>query len=400
MHRFRNLSKGPAPFLAAALAALLSTGGAHAQTYQMLYAFTGGVGGANPQSTPLLDKAGNLYGTTYEAGQNGYGTVFRLAPNGTLTPLYAFQAGSDGQDPVAGLIADKKGNFYGTTYYGGTAGVGTVFELAANGTETVLHSFQCGNDGAFPNGGLVIRKRDIYGLTVQGGGNCGGNPCGMAFGLAPGGAETWTYDFQAGSDGQNPLDGMVKDSAGNLYGTTDAGGVNNCGGTGSCGTIFKITPNGQETVIYAFKGGSDGGHPHGTPIIDKKGNIYGTTSDGGSANYGTVYELAANGTKTVLYSFKGGSDGQQPLAGVTMGKKGVLYGTTYQGGSPGFGTVFMLDRKGTETQLHVFGGGSDGADPYGGLVRAKDGTLYGTTNIGGSNGCGGNGCGTVFKVVE
>jgi uncharacterized repeat protein (TIGR03803 family) len=195
---------------------------------------------------------------------------------------------------------------------------------------------------------------------------------------------------KSGSDGETPYAGLIQGSDGNFYGTTYFGGAS------GFGTVFKVTPSGTETVLYSFAGGSDGEHPYAGVIQGSDGNFYGTTYQGGTSGNGTVFKLTPSGTETVLYSFAGGSsDGANPEAGVIQGSDGNFYGTTLQGGASGLGIVFELTPGGTETILHTFaGGGSDGANPSANLVQGSDGNLYGSTGAGGTSGNG-----TFFKVT-
>lgn len=357
-----------------ALALFLPLDSAHARRFEtVLYAFTGGSDGGSPAAT-LMDKAGVIYGTTQAGGTSGAGTVFSVAPDGTESVLYSFTGGSDGGTPVGGLLKDSAGNLYSTTYFGGAGGAGTVFKLAPGGAETVLYSFTGGNDGGYPPAGLIKDKAgDFYG-TTQGGGT---GSAGTVFELAPNGTETVLYSFTGGSDGNAPFAGVIRDRAGNLYGTTYGGGS-----TGN-GTVFKLAPDGTETVLYSFTGGSDGGTPVAGLIMDRAGNLYGTTYVGGAGAEGTVFKLAPDGSETVLYSFTGGIDGGQPVAGLDQ-RAGHLYGTASAGGADGSGVAFRITPFGTETVLHSFAGGSDGATPYAGLIVDGAGNLYGTTIQGGS----------------
>jgi uncharacterized repeat protein (TIGR03803 family) len=247
---------------------------------------------------------------------------------------------------------------YGTTYYGGTGpcndgqgvGCGTVFRLDKSGNETILHSFSGGTDGANP-----------------------------------------------------PGSGLVRDATGNLYGTALSGGD-----LGQ-GTVFKLNRTGKVTVLHTFTDGTDGGQPSGGLIRDTAGNLYGTTVTGGSCQYnqngcGTVFKLNKANRETVLYDFMGGSsDGLFPFAGVIQDAAGNFYGTTHQGGDScapdGCGTVFKLDTKGKETVVRSFKGGNDGVFPQAGVISDAAGNLYGTTSEGGGAGCGGSGCGVIFKVT-
>jgi uncharacterized repeat protein (TIGR03803 family) len=411
--------------------------------------------GANPRAGLIADQNGNLYGTTEDGGPWNYGTVFKLTPPATAsgawteTVLYSFTGHTDGEKPLGGLIADQNGNLYGTTYDGGASGYGTVFELGppavAGGswTETVLHSFDPnGSDGFQPTAGLIADQNgNLYGTTQYGGGQgyCGSPGCGTVFELTPpatpGG--TWTetvlHSF-AGypNDGGVPTARLIVDKKRNLYGTTYIGGPG-CSDVHGCGTVFKLTPPTKgggtwtETVLYSFLGGNDGAFPYYAGLIaDKKGNLYGTTEEGGNGceiyGCGTVFELTppakAGGpwTENVLFSFgssyRGFLDGGYPLASLIADKKGNLYGTTSEGGSGigcnGYctGTVFELSPPAvaggawTETVLYSFTGGSDGAGPHAALIADKKGNLYGTTAGGGveSDTCGG--CGTVFELTK
>lgn len=370
--------------LVLALFVPLDGASAKKQSETVLYSFSGGSDGGSPAAT-LLDQAGILYGTTQAGGASGNGTVFELTPNGTETVLYSFTGGNDGGTPVANLIRDNSGNLYGTTYFGGTGGAGTIFKLPPNGTESVLYSFTGGSDGGYPPAGLTSDKSGALFGTTQGGGSAGN---GAVFELAPDGTEHVLYSFTGGSDGNAPFAGVIEDKARNLYGTTYGGGA------AGNGTVFELAPNGTETVLYSFTGGADGGTPVAGVIQDKAGNFYGTTYVGGANNAGTVFRLGRDGHETVLYSFTGANDGGSPVAGL-VAKANDLYGTASAGGAYGFGVVFGIATDGTETVLHSFTGGSDGAYPYAGLTLGNADSLYGTTIQGGS---GGNG--TVFQVTR
>jgi uncharacterized repeat protein (TIGR03803 family) len=235
---------------------------------------------------------------------------------------YSF-TGQDGSAPTATLTQDGAGNLYGTASSGGASGLGIVFKLSTANQETVLHTFT-GPDGATPNGRLVL------------------------------------------------------DGAGNLYGTTSAGG------TSRLGTVFKIDASGAETVLHSFTGNPDGASPYAGLVIDGSGVLYGTTEAGGASNLGTVFSVDSNGVEAVLHSFAGEpTDGADPKAGITLDTAGNLYGTTFTGGSYGYGTVFKLDAANSETVLYHFSDLADGANPFGGLTIDANGVLYGTTEIGG-----------------
>jgi len=375
---------------------------AEAQTETVLYSFcaqTGCPDGSNPRADLVMDAAGNLYGTTLYGGTSGVGTVFELSPSGTETVRHSFAAShTDGHYPYAGLLMDTTGNLYATAQSGGAKGLGTVFKLTPNGTETLLYSFcvlaACA-DGYHPRAGLIMdTKGNLYGTAFDG----GAYDAGAVFELSPSGTETVLHSFcqQPGCpDGYYPQAGLVMDTNGNLYGTTLYNGA--YGG----GTVFKISSDGTATTFYNFctaTGCKNGKYPQAGLILDTNGNLYGTTYGGGAHGQGTVFELSPSGAETVLHSFcarTGCPDGSHPRADLVMDTARNLYGTTYSGGTNSVGTVFKLSPNGTETVLHSFAAnGSDGTHPYAGLVTDTIGNLYGTTYSGGANGYG-----TVFKVT-
>jgi uncharacterized repeat protein (TIGR03803 family) len=422
----RRLSQGGlrrgrlAAMLSAALIAVAGfSSGAAAQMLTTLYTFTGGSDGGNPYAGLIADAAGNLYGTTYGSvngggGPSRYGTVFELTPSGTFTVLYSFTGGSDGANPRAGLIADAAGSLYGTTISGGVScgelphGCGTVFQLTPSGTLNVLHSFT-GSDGSQPFAALVADAAgNLYGTTYGGGATASCDPpngCGTVFKLAPSGILTVLYSFTGSSDGAYPFGALVADAAGNLYGTTTLGGATaSCNPPSGCGTVFELVASGSLTVLHSFTGffGSDGSSPYAGLIADATGKLYGTTFGGGAYGHGTVFELAPSGILTVLYSFTGDSDGAYPYASLIADATGNLYGMTGSGGAYGYGTVFELAPSGILTVLYSFTGDSDGAYPYAGLIADwVAGNLYGTTTLGGATAsCNPPyGCGTVFQLT-
>jgi uncharacterized repeat protein (TIGR03803 family) len=424
-------------------------GAAWAQTESVPYSFCAqyknGIctDGASPYTAGVvIDQNGNLYGTTYSGGayngcglSTGCGAVFKLTPEGEETVLYSFCAQAnctDGYSPRAGVVLDRKGNLYGTTYGGGAhdgcgfGGCGAVFKLTPEGKETVLYSFcaQGGHyctDGVFPNGLLFDQDGNLYGTTISGGVYGGG----VVFKLTPKSTETVLYSFCAAAactDGRYPYAGLVLDGKGNLYGTTIWGGVYyGCGGDFGCGVVFKLTPTGKETVLHSFCAQlncTDGAFPLAAPILDEKDNLYGTNSGfgaGGGLNCpgcGVVFKLAPNGKYTVLHSFCATincTDGEYPMAGLVLDQKGNLYGTTFYGGAHGSnvvgGVVFMVTPTGKETVLYSFCAQTncaDGTNPTAGLVLDKKGDLYGTTYEGGHYHCVDafeGGCGVVFKLT-
>jgi len=308
----------------------------------VLHSFAGGSDGTVPEAAVVMDGSGNFYGTTKKGGTFGLGVVFKLTPGGSESALYSFTGGSDGSSPVASLIMDGAGNLYGTTEKGGASGLGVVFKVAPGGSESVLHPF-AGSDGAYPVAGLIMDETgNLYGTTSAGGSstNCSGG-CGTVFRLAPDNTQTVLHSFSAGSDGSNPQAGVIMDKVHNLYGTTRDGGAH------AKGTVFKLSHKGKEIVLHSFAGGSDGANPAGG-VIKKRGFLYGTTFAGGAGDHGTVFKTPnIPGADTVLYAFGGASDGAHPKGGL-VNVAGNLFGTTYAGGDPGCnmgegcGVVFEL----------------------------------------------------------
>ena len=369
--------------------------------YSVLYSFIGGSADGGYPVAGLLNVAGTLYGTTAGDGAHGVGTVFAITPSGKETALYSFGTNSeDGANPVAGLI-NVNGTLYGTTENGGSNGDGTVFSVTPSGAETVLYSFGASSeDGTSPFAGLVDVDGTLYGTTVAGGAHCrsGSSGCGTAFAITTSGKETVLHSFGGSGDGDYPVASLIN-VKGTLYGTTLSGPHKFCGNAG-CGTVFSITTSGKESVLHKFGSSGDGEIPL-AGLINANGILYGTTDNGGTKGHGTVFAVTMSGKESVLYSFGTGSeDGAYPAAGL-INVKGTLYGTTEYGAvrctsKGGCGTVFSITTSGTETVLHRFKGHSrgrrDGAHPEAGLINVN-GTLYGTTSIGGVNGYG-----TVFSL--
>jgi uncharacterized repeat protein (TIGR03803 family) len=363
-----------------------------AQTFKVLFNFTGSADGESPYGSLVRDTAGNLYGTTEAGGTSGAGTVFKVNKSGTHTVLYSFKGGSDGANPYVGVIRDAAGNLYGTTANGGASGLGTVFKLTKTGNEKVLYSFAGGSDGCYPYGGLLRDAAgNLYGTTEV----CGASGVGTVFKLTNTGKETVLHSFAGGSsDGEFPsFTSLLMDTSGNLYGVAEQGGTDNLG------VVYKLSKSGKLKVLHSFAGGtSDGCDVFGTPVMDAEGNLYGTANACGSAHVGIVWKVSQKSKETVLHTFTAGSsDGAEPIAGVIMDANGNLYGDTYQGGSANLGTVYKLNKTGKVTLLHTFTG-PDGDYPYSGVIRDSAGNLYGTTIHGGSGQQCQNGCGTVWKL--
>ncbi len=316
--------------------------------------------------------------------------------------LHSFGPNGDGLLPMANLL-NVRDTLYGTTTSGGAYKRGAVFKITLGGQETILHSFTGKPDGAAPVGSLINVNGTLYGSTY-GGGKYGH---GTVFAITLSGSEKIICSLGASDRDAVGPEGSLTSLNGVLYGTTSAGGVTlgkRCSVIG-CGTVFSVTKDGQETVIYRFKGGKDGFFPM-AGLINVNGTLYGTTFWGGDmrctpAGCGTVYGITTTGVKTVLHNFSSPHDGQRPRAGL-IDVNGMIYGTTSLGGYAhrrGAGTVFSIDTSGNEKVLYSFAGPPDGADPSADLLYVN-GTLYGTTYYGGKYKCGTlPGCGTVFAVT-
>lgn len=373
---------------------------------EILYRFSG-PDGAQPAGGVVFGKGDKLYGTTFLGGANSLGTVFELSPSPsgwTEQVVHSFGPLSDGQNPLAAVVFDRAGALFGATPNGGSGRQGLVYELSRNGsswTYTIVHAFQ-GPDGSNPESGVILHSKDIYGTTAAGGPG-GASGAGILFELIPSGSswmEKRLHVFQSGGKAPSyPEGGLVRDPAGNLYGTSTYGGALRCRSE-TCGTVYEAKPGSHGLhTIYALKGGSDGQNPTYGLTRDASGNLYGTTSS-------TVFELTpGNGDRwkeSVLYSFPP-SGGSGRIGEVAVSSAGAIYGVTDFGGDSkcftnGCGVVFSLARTSsgwTYTVLHTFTGGTDGAFPNGPLVLDAQGNLYGTT----SGGDDAIDFGTVFKIT-
>jgi uncharacterized repeat protein (TIGR03803 family) len=303
-------------------------------TETVLHAFGKGHDGADPQAGLVADAAGNLFGTTAGGGPSYNGTVFRLTASGREGILHDFSGGADGAMPEGSLLRIAPDLYAGTTYAGGSAGGGTVFVVEGRGHQySSVFSFTGAPTGANPTGNLIAGDAGVFYGTAAGGGAAGN---GVVFELNSGYTETILYSFQGGTDGGEPYGGLVRDKAGNLYGTTYGGGAANDG------TVFRVTPQGTESVLHSFAGDThDGGSPYAGLIRDEAGNLYGTTTGGGRKYRGTVFRLSPAGKMTVLHSFAG-PDGATPLAPLMRDSQGNLFGTTSLGGTSDAGVVFKI----------------------------------------------------------
>jgi hypothetical protein len=446
---------GPLGFLVAVLA-LIAPASAEWKE-KVLYSFQGGTDGATPAGGVVFDAAGNLYGATTDGGSSNCpgiaqcGTVFQLQPppekgdSWTENQLYIFKGknSNDGETPAGGVIFDQAGNLYGTTAYGGSGdcillgtavGCGVVFQMkpprtkGGDWTETVLYSFKGGKDGYLPQGNLTFDGAgNLYGATEYGGGYGSCNApyyqyCGTIFELSP--PETkhgkWTekvlYSFKSGTDGANPNGSLVLDSKGAIYGTTYAGGNQDCKADSSvgCGTAFELKlPANKgatwiEKMLHRFADADDGAQPGAGVIIDANGSLYGA-AEGGAKGGGVVFRFAITGDgrwkETVLYDFTVGPEGGYDPSVTLFGKSGDIYGTTNVGpGESVAGSVFRLNPSSREDSawaisiLHGFRNRPDGAFPNTPLIADESWSLYGATQSGGTGQSCQGGCGTVFEV--
>jgi uncharacterized repeat protein (TIGR03803 family) len=345
--------------------------------------------GINPQSGLTLGPDGHFYGTTRAGGTNSLGTIFRVSLDGVLTRLLSFD-GTNGSFPQSGLTLGGDGNFYGTTTSGGSNRFyGTVFRFATSGTLTTLASFDGTTTGSGPQCPLVIdTDGDLYGTTpLQGPGLRG-----TVFRITTNGVLTTLVSFN-NTNGATPRDGVIRGDDGNFYGTTASGGP------GTLGIVFRMTPAGALTTLFSFSN-TNGANPLGGLILGKDGLFYGTTGFGGTnLGFGTVYKMTTNGDLTMLFNFHG-TDGEEPSFGLVLGNDGKLYGTASFGGSTandplgiGAGSVFSITTNGVFETLFLFQG-TNGSNPAAALVLGPDGNLYGTTAQGGPGGGG-----TIFRVV-
>ena len=369
------------------------------QTFSLVHSFTGGSDGGNPLAGFTIDAAGSLYGTTNAGGASGLGTVFKITAKGKEIVLHSFAGGTDGANPQSSLVMDATGDLYGTTNGGGASGVGTVFKISRYNKETTLYSFAGGTDGANPEAALTMDAAgNLYGTTTAG----GSSGKGTVFKLRKGNGkwqEKVLYSFGSSTDGAMPVAGVTLDAAGNLYGTTSAGG------SYGYGTVFqlKLSKSGwEENILYNFQMQSDGGVPYGAVVFDKSGNLYGAATEGGDGGQnggGTVFELThskSSWTFNLLYSLAGwGISGT--YRNLLLDASGNIWATTHCDGANSAGTVYELASSGgiwNYTSLYVFTGGSDGLYSFSNLVFDNQGNLYGTTNLGGANGYG-----VVFKIT-
>ncbi len=398
----RNLSK----LLLAAACTLAFSAPAMANDMAVVHKFRGR-DGKTPTARLIADGQGNFYGTTSVGGRvdkcsgGGCGTVYRIAADGSFAVLYKFKDPQDGAYPVAGLTLGSDGALYGVTQGGGDlktcypSSCGTVFRVTPDGKKKTLYAF-AGHptDGDQPTGAVIFDKHgNTYGTTWFG----GTSDAGTVYKLTPDGQETVLYAFKDdGHDGKEPIGALALDKSGNLYGTTRVGG--SIGG----GIVFKLTPDGVETVLHDFTGG-DGFELRSDLMIDKDENLYGTTLVGGASNWGVIFKLTPDGAETVLHSFvRDDTEGVLPGSHLERDAKGDFYGVTGAGGEHDIGTIFRLEPNGALTTLYSFSDYARGIHPAAGVVKGAFGNLYGVARLGGSGRgvCVGDGCGAVFRVTR
>jgi uncharacterized repeat protein (TIGR03803 family) len=382
---------------------LVISASAQIGTFKILHTFTGGSDGRYPNTSLAFDRAGNLYGMTSQGGSssgcsgNGCGNAFELSQrNGhwRLMVLSEFSSFGGFVNPIGSVAVDTKGNVYWTDLQGGdpSCNCGAVYQLTKNGgvwTQNLLHAFLGGSDGQNPISGLIWDKAgNLYGSTE-------GGP-GTIFALTPNTDGSWTYnvihEFGSAGDGGDPYGALTIDASGNLYGTTTGGGIY------GYGMVFKLSAsNGVWTEANLYNFTLDFGlypQPEGV-AVDSAGNLYGATIFGGEFGVGTIYQLTPTNVgywnRTLLHTFTGDNDGGFPSGSLTTNKAGAVYGTTGLGGPHGFGTVFKLvpgkSGQWNEKVLHGFAG-TDGSQPAFGVIMDQSGNLYGATNTGGAHGVG------------
>jgi uncharacterized repeat protein (TIGR03803 family) len=398
--RYRDLRASTTVLAVLALVATLVSKGSAGT--KIIYSFGGDTDGEYIDSDLVMDSAGNIYGTSVQGGDFGAGTVFELTHSGdawTHTVLYSFTGGVDGGEPYKGVTLDAKGNLYGTAVTGGMGlscegGCGVVYKLTKSGkswVQSVIYSFNGGDDGSGPGSGVTFDKSGtLFGMTPTG----GAYGLGVVYQLKPDPNGNWKFSvlhaFTGGTDGANASAGrLILDKSENLYGVATTGGAN------GQGVVFRLMRAASGHVflqtLYAFKGQPDAGFPYGGLTFDAQGNLYGTTYYDGENNLGAVYELTnKNGqwAESVLYSFEGGSDGSSSLSNLVFDASGNLYGTTSEGGAGcGCGVIFKLapgtNGGWTESVAYRFQGAPDGGFAYNGMVGDTAGNFYGTTVHGG-----------------
>jgi uncharacterized repeat protein (TIGR03803 family) len=330
-------------------------------------------------------RDGYLYGTTQLGGSFHNGNAFKIGTNGGLVTLVSFDQ-TNGAFPLAGLVLSTNRNLYGTTTAGGASGAGTVLVMTPMGEVSILHEFTGGNDGGSPATALIQgADGGFYGATLNG----GANGLGTIFRITSEGTLATLHAFVSGAEASSPAGALLELSDGTFYGTSATGGTSNQG------SLFRLVPGGSLTTLYSFTGGMDGYHPVGSLVLGDDGALYGATSFNtirGFAFYGTLFSLSTDGALNTIYALNF-TDGSYPAAGLVLGSDGNFYGTTEQGGAADYGTVFRMTPSGAVSTLVEFDGFNDGANPVTALTEGSDGIVYGTTSAGGPGGHG-----TIFRL--
>lgn len=373
---------------------LFACSAALAGTPQTIYSFTSTPDGRYPIGGVVRTADGSLYGTTYYGGTYDLGTVYKISPSGQESILHSFAGGADGAKPAAALFLGQQGELYGTTEYGGTGtctssqgnGCGTVFQVDPGGSVSILYSFKGGSDGYIPNAGVIqVANGDLYGTTNAG----GAYNSGTVFHLTLNGVETLLHTFNYSVEGAFP-GGLVEGNDGNFYATYGS----------YLGGVFRITPDGVLTMLHAFGGGpNDAAFPTGSLTQDDAGNFYGTAPYGGEYGLGAIFSITPTGQESLVYSFSGGSDGERPNSALLL-EGGALYGITPQGGNNGYGTIFSVTLAGVESSLYAYPDCEDDNTQQGVGIAMIDsgqaGVAYGVT----SGGCPGitSDLGSVYRI--
>ncbi len=351
--------------------------------FMVIHSFSGS-DGASPIGQMTADVHGTYYGVTAAGGAFGNGVVYKTDSNGIEAVLHSFQGPTDGLQPNGSLAVDTALTLYGTTAGGGGSGLGVVYKIDAASKQTILHTFTGTADGSQPSGSVIRdASGNLFGVTSAG----GHFSAGVVYKITAAGQFSVLYHFTGGNDGGAPLGALLSDASGNLFGTTSIGGAN------KAGVVFKLTPTLQQSVLYAFTGGTDGGNPQGNVVADAAGNLFGTTPAGGFSGFGEVFQITPAGVFSVLHSFHNAGDGKTPSPDLSIESSGRLYGATqgiYTCGTGTCGTVFRLDPNGKLVPLHYFLG-TDGSNPTD-LLReqVRD---FGVTNTGGDFGLG-----VIYKI--
>lgn len=378
---------------AAIVGALILGGPASARGFEVIHNFTNGSDGGVPGYSLVLDKKGRLLGAASQGGTNGTGVVFRMThkkSNWSVAPLYNMNS-TDGQ-PEWGVTLYKGSIYTNASYvpvFGGACGSALQINHSQSGWQSVnMHTYVEKEDGC-PTGNLVVdNSGNVYGVTQGGGANGWGSILELSYSNSTWN-ETVLYSFEGSGSGGTPYSGLVFDKSGNLYGAATRGGSSGC--DNGCGTIFELSPSQSGwtyNVLYTFQGGNDGGAPVAGLVFDKSGNLYGATESFGANGGGTIFELSPSqsGWSFNVLSSLTGSTG--PVAALTLDSAGAIYGTNFRNGADNYGSVFEVNQSGgswTYTDLYDFNGGSDGGYPGGGVTVDKKGNLYGTTVLGGSD---------------